>query len=131
MNSNEEVQFAYRIRQTLNEGSDLIEPRVLARLHSARREAVNSAEAAVSVRFSLAGSSAWISEATIGLRALVMVLALSIGGIGTYYWNQFAEATENEEIDSALLADELPPAAYVDTGFKAWLDGASESSPRR
>jgi hypothetical protein len=31
------------------------------------------------------------------------------------------KAAENEEIDSALLADDLPINAYLDKGFQAWL----------
>ena len=61
-------------------------------------------------------------------RNLLAVMALSVGVIGTYYWNAFEQAQENEEIDSALLADELPPSAYLDRGFQAWLERASDSS---
>jgi hypothetical protein len=48
--------------------------------------------------------------------------------MGTYYWNAFEQVQENEEIDSALLADELPPSAYLDRGFHAWLERTSDSS---
>jgi hypothetical protein len=61
-------------------------------------------------------------------RMLLAVLALSVGATGTYYWNAFEQAREYEEIDSALLADELPPSAYLDRGFHAWLERASDSS---
>ena len=39
----------------------------------------------------------------------------------------FEQAREYEEIDSALLTDELPPSAYLDRGFHAWLEHASDS----
>jgi hypothetical protein len=61
-------------------------------------------------------------------RSLLAVLALIVGATGTYYWNAFEQAREYEEIDSALLADELPPSAYLDRGFQAWLERASDSS---
>jgi hypothetical protein len=54
-------------------------------------------------------------------KTLLMVLALSVGTIGTYYWNGDEQAHERDEIDSALLTDELPPTAYLDLGFQAWL----------
>jgi hypothetical protein len=62
------------------------------------------------------------------LRSGVAVLALLLGAVGTYYWNAFQDAQEYEEIDSALLADELPPSAYLDRGFHAWLEHASLTS---
>jgi hypothetical protein len=48
--------------------------------------------------------------------------------VGTYYWNHFEQAAENEEVDSALLSDDLPPAAYLDKGFQAWLERSSPAS---
>jgi hypothetical protein len=61
-------------------------------------------------------------------RTVLAIMALTVGATGTYYWNAFAEAQEYEEIDSALLADELPPSAYLDKGFHAWLERGSDSS---
>jgi Na+-translocating ferredoxin:NAD+ oxidoreductase RnfE subunit len=61
-------------------------------------------------------------------RSLLAVMALSVGIMGTYYWNAFQQSQEFEEIDSALLADELPPSAYLDRGFHVWLERASDSS---
>jgi hypothetical protein len=61
-------------------------------------------------------------------RSLLADMALCVGATGTYYWNAFEQAREYEEIDSALLADELPPSAYLDRGFHAWLERASDSS---
>lgn len=131
MNNSDEQQFAYRVRQVLNEGTDTLAPRILTRLQTERRRAVEASAGKVAlVRLSLVGNTGWTREARVGARMLVMALALSFGAISTYYWNQFSEATENAEVDSALLADELPPAAYVDSGFKIWLERASDASPQ-
>jgi hypothetical protein len=62
------------------------------------------------------------------VRTAFAVAALVIGATGTYYWNAYSQAQEYEEIDSALLADELPPSAYLDKGFHAWLERGSDSS---
>jgi hypothetical protein len=56
------------------------------------------------------------------LRTALAILALLIGVSLSYYWNGFSQASENEAIDSALLADDLPPNAYLDKGFQAWLE---------
>jgi hypothetical protein len=61
------------------------------------------------------------------LRTFVALVAVSIGVLGSHYWSAFVQATENEEIDSALLADELPPSAYLDRGFDEWLERDSDS----
>ena len=50
------------------------------------------------------------------------MLALLLGVSMAYVWNGYSQASENEEIDSALLADDLPPSAYLDKGFQAWLE---------
>lgn len=131
MNKSDEEQFAYRVRQVLNQGTDALAPRVLARLRLARREAVDiQMQRVAAIRLSLVGTADWSGGVGAGIRMLLMALALSMGGMGTYYWHQFNEAAENEELDSALLADELPPDAYVDTGFRIWLERASDSSPQ-
>lgn len=46
---------------------------------------------------------------------------LVVGVAGVTTWNDFQKAAENAEIDSALLADDLPINAYLDKGFQAWL----------
>ena len=131
MNNNDEQQFAYRVRQVLNEGSDSLAPRISARLQAARRRAVDASAGRMTlIRLSLVGNTDWTEGARVGVRTLVMALALSFGAISTYYWHQFNEAAENAELDSALLADDLPPDAYMDTGFKIWLERVSDASPQ-
>ena len=46
----------------------------------------------------------------------------------TYYWNELETADENAEVDSALLADELPIDAYTDQGFTAWQERSGQDS---
>ncbi len=60
-------------------------------------------------------------------RSFLAITALMLGMIGTYYWNNYEDADDDAEIDSALLADDLPITAYTDQGFHAWLDRSSSS----
>ncbi|MEF8710636.1 MAG: DUF3619 family protein [Candidatus Accumulibacter propinquus] len=47
-------------------------------------------------------------------------------GIATYtYWYADQSITELEIIDSALLSDDLPIAAFTDRGFDAWLKSSA------
>ncbi len=46
---------------------------------------------------------------------------LLIAVAAVYIWQQHQRIAELEEIDSQLLADDLPPDAYLDRGFQNWL----------
>ena len=52
------------------------------------------------------------------LAALALVVGLSSGML----WQADEQMNELEDVDSALLADDLPLDAYTDQGFAAWLD---------
>ena len=125
---NGETEFGYKARQLLNQGLDVLDREVAGRLHQARQAAVDSQRVPVrGLRLAGIGQNvelAFFSNA----RNLLAVMALTMGAMGTYYWNAFEQVKEYEEIDSALLADELPPSAYLDRGFHAWLERASDSS---
>lgn len=122
-----DTEFGYKTRQILNHGLESLDEKVVGRLHQARQSALDNQRAAVR-GFRLAGIGQSV-EFTIlpGARTLLAVVALMVGATGTHYWNAFQQAQEFEEIDSALLADELPPSAYLDRGFHAWLEHASDS----
>lgn len=125
---NQDTEFGYKTRQILNEGLDRLDGRITVRLHEARQLALAKQRQPVAILrlagIGLGGNFSFGAHA----RTLLAIVALTIGATGTYYWNAFAEAQEYEEIDSALLADELPPSAYLDKGFHAWLEHGSESS---
>ena len=125
---NEDTEFGYKARQLRNQGVDNLDMKVADRIHRARQTALSHQRASVGgLRLAGIGTGmefSFFSQA----RKLVAVVALTIGATGTYYWNAFEQAQEYEEIDSALLVDELPPSAYLDRGFHAWLERASDSS---
>jgi hypothetical protein len=125
---NEDTEFGYKTRQLLNQGLDNLDRKVAGRIHEARQTALSRQRTSVG-GLRLAGIGAGMDFAFFPqARKLVAVVALTIGATGTYYWNAFEQAQEYEEIDSALLVDELPPSAYLDRGFHAWLERASDSS---
>lgn len=125
----DEQQFAYKVRQVLNQGADNLDPGTQAKLRVARKAALDHQRTAI-VGLSLAGVGHFTSEVLLPqARTLVALVTLAFGVAGTYYWNNFQQAAENEEVDSALLSDELPINAYLDHGFSAWLDHSSQPSP--
>ena len=125
---NEDTELGYRIRQILNQGVDSLDRRIVDHLRDARQIALNCQKVPVAgMRLAGVGGGFDVSLFA-SARNLVAIAALLVGATGTYYWNAFELAQEYEEIDSALLADELPPSAYLDRGFQAWLERASDSS---
>ncbi|HEX8987757.1 MAG TPA: DUF3619 family protein [Rhodocyclaceae bacterium] len=125
--STEELKVARKVRHTLDRGTAALDPGVLARLQEGRRKALDRQRVAVG-GLSLAGIGNFASfRLPAYARTTVAAFALLAGVVGTYYWNSFEQAAENAEIDSALLSDELPPAAYLDKGFQAWLERTPQS----
>lgn len=124
----QDTEFGYKTRQILNQGVDGLDGKILARLNQARQTALNSQRVAVR-GLRLAGVGYDVESSILPYaRTVLAVIALVVGATGTHYWNAFQQAQEFEEIDSALLADDLPPSAYLDRGFHAWLEHASDSS---
>jgi len=141
MNYSKEMQnldFAYKVRRALNESSESIPEPALERLAQARKMALarkkKDAPAKRLVQFgvlagnnglSFPGPGSWIGKLGLALPALVLIIGL----FSVYQYEQQQNINELADIDAAVLTDELPPAAYVDTGFTAYLNNnkASES----
>ena len=125
---NQETEFSYKIRQVLNHGTENLDSVIAKRLHASRQAALGHQRVAVR-GLQLAGIGHLFSDAVHGHgRAILAAIALLIGASSSYVWQKFEQAAEYEEVDSALLADDLPPAAYLDHGFRAWLERSSHSS---
>jgi len=125
----DEQLFAYKVRHALEHGTDNLDATTCKKLQSARQNALAHQKTGI-VGLSLAGAGHFTSDILLPqARTLVALSALVIGVVGTYYWNNFQQAEDNEEIDSALLAADLPINAYLDHGFHAWLEQPSASEP--
>ena len=127
-----EYEGTQKIRQGLEQSVLSLNSSVVTRLEQARSQALEQQKTAVA-ELNLVNALASIggrigSSFLPNTRMLVAMAALTLGIVGTYYWNAFDQADENEEVDSALLADELPVDAYTDQGFEAWLEHSSSQS---
>jgi len=126
--SQDNLELTYKIRHLLDHGSASLDRKTCTKLMAARQQALSRQKAAVA-GLSLAGVSQVVGDVLLPqARMFAALLALACGVVGTYYWNSFQQASENEEIDSALLADDLPINAYLDRGFHTWLDHSPQSS---
>jgi len=117
-----EPEFGNKVRHVLNRGTRL-GPRAEARLRAARElalarhkaepvSALDWAEALVERIGGLAGLS---------LRVLLPAVLLGVALTTIYSWQQNQKAAEFADIDSRLLAGDLPIDAYIDKDFDAWL----------
>jgi hypothetical protein len=126
----EEIDFAYKVRRAMTESSEQLPEATLERLASARQLALSrqkQAEPSRALAFGgvLAGSNGvsfsqknWIKKSWLALPLLVLMLGL----YGLYEHEQEQQINDLAEIDAAVLVDELPPDAYLDSGFNAYLN---------
>ena len=130
---NDEIRFANKVRQALNEGAR-VEARIAERLHAAREEALAHRKA------EREPALVWLRSAAAGviggfgglggfsIRLLLPTALLVAGLIAIYSWQQQQSAADVEALDAQLLADDLPIDAYLDRGFEAWLKKVSSDN---
>ena len=127
MNHHDEFQLAHKMVQVLDRGTRGLGRDATDKLMAARRGALDAQKVAVA-ELSLATVGHLASDVLLPqARRMLALSALVLGVMGAYYWNTFQQAAEFEEIDSALLADDLPINAYLDRGFRAWLERPSQA----
>lgn len=121
-----ELHLAYKVRQHLNRGLHELPPATHSRLAGARLRAL-ARQKATAHQSVLATTGHFIQEHVEGLRFKQVLVALALVlGVATYtYWQADQRIAELEAIDSALLADDLPIAAFTDRGFDAWLKSSA------
>ncbi|HRE16901.1 MAG TPA: DUF3619 family protein [Rhodocyclaceae bacterium] len=122
-----EERFASRIRQALNHSLDDVPPTALRRLEAARHHALSrqkqaeTAPVLASEFANLGNHRLFNSPAHQRLRTLLAISALILGMAIAAYWQADDYIASIVDVDSALLADELPPEAFLDKGFSTWL----------
>jgi len=131
---NNEAEFAYRVRQALDESADRLDYRVSLRLEKARRLAVErsvakqaapvwvpalqlASEGAPSTEDSRTRMSAWLLR--FGLAAPLLALALGI--VGIKQWQNDRMVAETADLDFAVLLDDTPIDTYAHQGFGVFL----------
>lgn len=124
-----EERYAYRVRQALNHGLKDIPPAATRRLEAARHLALSRQKQPLG---QLAAAGVGHLGARFGgsipyLKQILAILALVLGMWISFYWHSVQYVTELEDVDSALLSDDIPPEAFMDNDFFEWLkDDSSE-----
>lgn len=125
-----ESQVAGRLAAALAAQSTQLPRDISERLRASREQALARARsrprlaAAASIVGRGAGGAAvlarpspWWLKLASGLPVLVLVAGL----VMIDRWNNLEQVQAAAEIDAMLLADELPPRAYIDPGFVEYL----------
>ncbi len=124
-----EERYGFRVRQALNHGLTDIPPAASRRLEAARHLALSHQKQAApqTALAGLGNASFRTGTYTPYLKQILAVFALLLGMWISFYWHSVQYVTEIEEVDSALLTDDLPPDAFLDNDFFEWLvDDSSE-----
>jgi len=127
----DDLNFAYKVRHALNERLDDLPASTTDRLAQARKLAMARKKAHVAApltvrqaRFATAGDGGVLSQGFGGLgrMGVALPLLLLVGGLtGIYHFEEQQRIADLAEMDAAVLSDELPPTAYLDHGFNAYL----------
>ena len=120
-------QFGQASAALLRQGTQNIPQGVKDRLYAARMKAlaVRKPEKILIQKQVLAGSARnWTSGSngvwdTFGWIAPLAVLVFGL--IGIVQWQDDSRINDIAEVDAALLSDDVPPDAYADSGFMAFL----------
>ena len=120
-------QFGRASAALLSQSTQNLSTGIKDRLHAARMKAlsVRKTEKVLAQKPALAGiSGSWNTGSngvwdTVGWIAPLVVLVFGL--IGIAQWQDDSRINDIAEVDAALLSDDVPPDAYADSGFLAFL----------
>jgi len=123
-------RMGQNLASLLSESSLPLTHDITERLRVARQQALSAHQLHMGLRSSavVQGSSLTLSEPPLagklfwhGLASAVPLVALVAGLVAVQWFDVESTVSELAEIDTALLVDDLPPAAYSDPGFMQFL----------
>lgn len=127
-----EEQFGRRVASRLSAGNLDLPHEISERLRVSRMQAIErrrfvrqmqAAPAIVSSGSSAALGAGWWTR----IGSVVPLVALVAGLVAISVMQDDSRTNELAEVDSALLTDDLPPAAYTDPGFAQFLKTSAEA----
>lgn len=133
-----EERFALKTVSHLSAGAAELPYDISERLRAARAQAVSRRKIAKPLTASTVvntGSSAaltWGADEGLGwwgrIGSVLPLIALVVGLLAINNFQSDNRAYELAEVDSALLTDELPPAAFADAGFVQFLKNTRQAA---
>ena len=129
-----DAEFAGKLIRHLDRGAEGLGAGTAYRLRQARARALaglgeRPAEAREPALAGAGGRLLGGPHPGYGALARWFALALLLGGIGfgLQQWHAVQQVREFAELDTQLLASDLPIDAYLDRGFQNWLKSSSEN----
>jgi hypothetical protein len=120
-----EREFATKVKENLNFGLGRIDAKIAMGLEAARKQALEAYEPAHAHAMQWAGGHGGRAHGKHHpMRRWLSLAMLLVALGGALYWQQTMQ--DEEEVDAALLGDDLPVDAYLDHGFQEWLDRSSQ-----
>ncbi|MEJ7688188.1 MAG: DUF3619 family protein [Variovorax sp.] len=128
-----EEQFGRRVAARLSAGNLELPHELSERLRAARVQAVARRKSvrqlrAAPVVVSNGGTAAFVAGWGTRLGSFLPLVALVAALVVITVIQDDNRANELAEVDSALLTDDLPPAAYTDPGFVQFLRAETQSA---
>lgn len=131
-------RFALKTVSYLSAGTTELPHDISERLRSARVQAVSQRKVAPSQTAAALASSGGTAVMSWGssdgwnwwrrVGSVVPLIALVTGLLAINSFQGDNRVQELAEVDSALLTDELPPAAFADPGFNQFLKAARQAA---
>ena len=120
-------QFGRASAALLNEGAQVLPKNIKERLYAARMKAISVRKpekvlvqkpvlAGITGNWSFGSNARWDSVSWIA-----PLVVLVFGLIAIAQWQDDSRINDISEVDAALLSDDVPPDAYADSGFMAFL----------
>lgn len=106
------------VRAQLDRSTGQLDPKIAERLFLARQAALGHKRVRVPVLAAIGARLDMDDRLAPSVAGFLGILVL-LGGLA--FWHAQQKIVELEEVDSAILIDDLPLDAYVDKGFDAWL----------
>jgi hypothetical protein len=123
-----QARFALRLASRLSEQADTLPHDISERLRVAREQAVVRAR---QLRLAAPAAATQVAQGSIAIgpptswwlrfASVSPLVLLVLGLVFIQHLHDQAEIHAAAEVDAALLADNLPPEAYGDPGFVAFL----------
>jgi hypothetical protein len=123
-------RFGVKVAAQLSDAADALPHDISERLRAARMQALGARKVTTGqTARSVVGNGPTVSL-TFGdedvslwnrIAATIPLIALMVGLVAIYVVQDDSRTRELADVDSALLTDDLPPAAFTDPGFAQFL----------
>lgn len=121
-------EFGNKIKLDLNYSLGHLDARVTERLKQARERALDTfapqEQEVTSNSMAFAGHHGHAQHHFIAPRKWLPLAMVVLALVGVMYWQQ--EMNQDEAIDAALLASDIPLDVYTDHDFHSWLDRSTQ-----